>query len=92
MKFLMKIMMQLQTYLNTKRKPKLCLNCNEAVIPRREVSILNVIFYIIIGIIVYVFTKNKVSMFIPIVLSIINSFLVKPRCPICKESKYFDTL
>lgn len=88
MKFLMKIMMQLQMYVNAKKQPKLCLDCNEAVIPRREISILNVIFYIIIGIIVYVFTKNKASIFIPIALSIINSLLVKPRCPKCRGTNF----
>ena len=88
MKFLMKIMIQLQMYINTKRQPKLCLNCNEAVIPKREISILNVIFYIIIGIIVYVLTKNKASIFIPIVLSIINSLLVKPKCPKCRGTSF----
>ena len=90
MRFLMRIMSQLQMYVNAKRKLKLCLDCNETVIPRREISILNVIFYIIIGIIVYIFTKNKASVFIPIVLSIINSFLTKPKCPKCKGTNLSD--
>ena len=84
MRFIVRIMMQLQMYINMKKKRRLCLDCNEAVIPRREVSVLNILFYVIIGAVVYFITRNKLSFFLPIILAVINAMLVKPKCPKCR--------
>lgn len=86
MGILAKLMIQLQVYMNSKKR--LCLDCNEIVIPRREISVINLLFYIIIGIIVYFITKNKLSFLLPILLSIINSIFVKPKCPKCKGTNF----
>lgn len=84
MSMLYKMYFSLRTYLMTRRKLAECLNCKKAVYPRREVSVLNLILYVVIGVLVYLSLKSKACVFIPIVLAIIDSFLSKPRCPICK--------
>lgn len=82
----------MQFYIMSRREKRKCSNCQKEVIPIKGVSILNIGFYLLIGLIVFTITNNKSSFLIPIILSIVNSLFVKPICPICKESKFLDTL
>jgi len=91
MRFIIKIMLQFQAYINIKKKRKLCLDCNEVIVPRKEISTLNLLFFIIIGAVIYFITKSKLSFFLPIILAIINSLFTKPKCPKCKGTNLSDT-
>lgn len=81
------LMYKLQSWLISRNSKKVrkCSHCDNDVIPIREVSVLNILFFIIIGIVLFFLTKNKLIFFLPIVLSILNSLLVKKKCPKCKK-------
>lgn len=76
----------------SRKEKRMCSNCKKEVVPIKGVSILNIGFYLLIGLIVFMITNSKSSFLIPVILSIINSLFAKPICPICKESKSLDTL
>lgn len=86
------LMLRIKIYLISKKEKRFCEYCNREVMPIKGVSVLNIAFYIFISSIGYLFFKRKVIFLVPIILSIINSILAKPRCPICKKiiRKEFD--
>ena len=67
---------------------KTCLSCSEEVVPRKEISTLNLLGYLIIGIIVFMITKRFMSFLIPVILGILNGLFTKPRCPKCKKQAF----
>lgn len=88
MGFLMRMVLRLQTYISQKRIPIECKTCGKAVVPRKEISVLNIIAFVIIGVIVFFVTKRKIAILLPLVLSVINSLAVKKKCPECKGIEF----
>lgn len=81
------LMLQLQKYMMDRRIKKIrkCDGCNEDNVPVKEVSIVNILFYLLIGVVLWFITKNKLMFLVPFPLAIINSMIVKPKCPKCKK-------
>ena len=89
MNFLMKLIVRYQIYRSKRKAPKICLNCNELVYPRKEISVLNVLFYLILGVVTYfIMKKIWVALLVPLVLTVINVFMVKKRCPKCRGEEF----
>ena len=83
------LLIKIQTALMNRKakKIKMCDNCGQKVTPLREISILNILVYAIIGVTLFLILKNMAWLLLPIGLSIVNSLLVKPKCPKCKSLK-----
>lgn len=83
------LLIKLQTYLMNRRANKLriCSNCNEEVLPLKEISLLNILTFVILGLVVFFITRNKIWLLSPVALSIINSLLTKSKCPKCKSKE-----
>lgn len=81
------LLIKLQTALVNRQMKKLrmCKSCGEQVVPLREVSILNILVYAIMGIVMFFILKNKAWLLLPVGLSVLNSLLIKPKCPKCKS-------
>lgn len=86
----MNLMIKLQLYLLNKSTKKECLGCGESVVPKKQISLFNVGIYVIIAIGVYLATKVRSSVFLPIIMVGINSFFEKPRCYKCKGIEFKD--
>lgn len=88
MGFMMNMMVKFQVYLSQKRQPVECKGCNNIVVPRKEISVLNLIFYVIASGVIFFITKRKLVILLPIVLAVINSLLIKKRCPTCRDTTF----
>lgn len=91
MRFLARLMVEFQVYQSQKRIKRQCLSCNEVVVPRRQLSTLNLGAYIILGIISYfLFKKILVSFLVPVVLIALNSLFLKKSCPKCRGTEFAE--
>lgn len=89
MNFLMKLIIKYQMYVSKKKAVKRCLSCNELVYPRKEISTLNVLFYVVLGVVTYFLIKKiSLALLTPVVLTTINAFIVKKRCPKCRGEEF----
>lgn len=83
------LIIKLQTALINRKNKKIrmCTNCNETVVPLKEISILNILAFVIIGLSIFFITKDKIWLLFPVLLSILNSLMTKAKCPKCKSKE-----
>lgn len=79
-------MAKLHMYLVSKSIKQTCSSCNELVLPKKGVSVFNLILYVILAGLVYLFAKSSLAIFLPFALIAVEYiFFARPRCPLCKE-------
>lgn len=88
----LRIYMWLQRLLHKRNQamhkyPHDCETCKETSVPLYQISILNIGFWVLLGIIAAIFTKVYIGFLLAIVLIAINGKLIKPQCRKCLSTK-----
>lgn len=88
----LRIYMWLQRLLHKRNQamhkyPHDCESCNETSVPLYQISILNIGFWILLGVIAAIFTKIYIGFILAFLLIAINGKLIKPQCRKCLSTK-----
>lgn len=60
-----------------------CNECGEDAKPRRDISVLNLGFYIIVGLVVGFTFSALLGIFLTVISTTVNMKIIKPQCPDC---------
>ena len=81
------LILRLQQRARSRNNEVICRECGTIAKPLREVSILNIVGYVLVGFVLMKVVGSKWCFFVPFVLAVINAYIAKPKCRKCRSFK-----